>query len=128
MPYNSKAKKTAANKKNYEKKKQQIQEEKKINDVDKYEQSLQTNIDEMVRRYKYFKEDDDEEEVVDDCGVSLREIRKMLKYSFIYAIIHRKLAYDEILDYRPYNIMFNIKITQKEMDEMIENGTLINGR
>ena len=149
MPYNSNAKKIAANKKSYEKRKQKLQEEKQKlheeqqklqeeqkSDVNKYEKDLYADLDEMIRRYEYFKadeynEDEDvfvftDENEVDDKGVSLKEIRAKLKKIIMCCIIHRKIAYEEKIDHRFYNSKFNMDITQKEMDEMVENGTLIN--
>jgi hypothetical protein len=120
MPYNSIEKKNAANKKNNKK---NSEKRKQTKDVDKYEQELDKKVDEIIKRYDYFGEDAEEDEV-DDKGVSLKEIRAELKKIMIEFINHRKIAYEETLSRGRCNIAYKINITQKELDDDIKNGTL----
>jgi len=94
-------------------------EDEKNKEIDKYEEELQKDIRKLMDRYDYFKED---EELIDNLGETLKDIRAQLKKVLMYDVIHKKVAYEENITFECYNVIYNMDITQGEMDEMVKNG------
>ena len=108
------------------KKKKQIDncdplEDEKNKEIDKYEEELEKDIRTLMDKYDYFNED---EEKINNFGETLKDIRPRLKKALMYDVIHKKLAYEENITFNMYNVLYNMDITQDEMDEMVKNGQI----